>query len=117
MLQSCRTTWRLLRRKGFGIKSLASQRDTTASGNEMRKVLGAVDLTFMGIGGIIGAGVFVLTGVAARQAAGCATEHPCAGHGQGAQQQPSLRTVKDNRVPIAGARIRVCGAWAHCCCK
>ena len=34
------------------------------------QVLGAFDLVLLGIGGIIGAGVFVLTGVAARQFAG-----------------------------------------------
>ena len=53
-------------------KKNSMQVDTSSSGNQMSKVLGAVDLTFMGIGGIIGAGVFVLTGVAARQEAGCA---------------------------------------------
>ena len=36
----------------------------------MKKVLTAFDLTMLGIGGIIGAGVFVLTGVAAREQAG-----------------------------------------------
>lgn len=36
----------------------------------LKKVLTAFDLTFMGIGGIIGAGVFVLTGSAAREEAG-----------------------------------------------
>lgn len=54
-------------------KSITSQMDTSASGNDMSRVLTAVDLTFMGIGGIIGAGVFVLTGVAARDTAGCAS--------------------------------------------
>ena len=34
------------------------------------QVLGAFDLVVLGIGGVIGAGVFVLTGVAARQFAG-----------------------------------------------
>ena len=38
----------------------------------LRKVLASFDLTFMGVGGIIGAGVFVLTGSAAREEAGCA---------------------------------------------
>ena len=38
--------------------------------NSLKKVLTAFDLTFMGIGGIIGAGVFVLTGSAAREEAG-----------------------------------------------
>lgn len=38
--------------------------------SSLKKVLTAFDLTFMGIGGIIGAGVFVLTGTAAREDAG-----------------------------------------------
>ena len=62
--------WQKLKRKAFSGKSLASQLDTSVSGHEMNKVLGPVDITFMGIGGIIGAGVFVLTGVAARETAG-----------------------------------------------
>ena len=37
---------------------------------EMKKVLGAWDLIMFGIGGIVGAGVFVLTGVGAHDAAG-----------------------------------------------
>lgn len=62
-----------LRRKSFRARSTTSQMEMSA-GNEMPKVLGAVDLTFLGIGGIIGSGVFVLTGVAAKQDAGCAAE-------------------------------------------
>ncbi len=34
------------------------------------QVLGPLDLTFLGLGSIIGAGVFVLSGVAARELAG-----------------------------------------------
>lgn len=34
------------------------------------QVLGPWDLTFLGLGSIIGAGVFVLSGVAARELAG-----------------------------------------------
>lgn len=43
--------------------------------SSLKKVLTAFDLTFMGIGGIIGAGVFVLTGSAARVEAGYATDN------------------------------------------
>ena len=68
------STWKKLKRKAFRAKSQASQLDTSASGNAMNRVLGPVDITFLGIGGIIGAGVFVLTGVAARQEAGCAAQ-------------------------------------------
>ncbi len=50
----------------------AAQMERMASpgGVELAKVLGPFDLVMLGIGGIIGAGVFVLTGVAARQHAG-----------------------------------------------
>ncbi|MGH7914745.1 MAG: amino acid permease, partial [Candidatus Binataceae bacterium] len=34
----------------------------------LRRALGALDLTALGIGAIIGAGIFVMTGVGARQA-------------------------------------------------
>jgi basic amino acid/polyamine antiporter, APA family len=39
-------------------------------GSSLKKVLGPVDLTLMGIGAIIGAGIFVLTGIAAATQAG-----------------------------------------------
>ena len=38
--------------------------------NSLNRVLGAWDLTMLGIGAIIGTGVFVLTGVAAAKYAG-----------------------------------------------
>ena len=53
--------------------SLYTTKHSDTSSSSLKKVLNAFDLTFMGIGGIIGAGVFVLTGTAARQEAGCAS--------------------------------------------
>ncbi|MBK1640548.1 amino acid permease [Chromatium okenii] len=44
--------------------------DHPAAGGNLRRVLGPVDLTLLGIGAIIGAGIFVLTGVAAATQAG-----------------------------------------------
>ncbi|WP_088042202.1 amino acid permease [Bacillus sp. EAC] len=49
----------------FRKKSVASE-----SSNSLKKVLGAFDLTMLGIGAIIGTGIFVLTGVAAADYAG-----------------------------------------------
>jgi basic amino acid/polyamine antiporter, APA family len=49
--------------------SLYSKKQSVGA-SSLKKVLTAWDLTFMGIGGIIGAGVFVLTGTAARDEAG-----------------------------------------------
>ncbi|MGA7978765.1 MAG: amino acid permease [Chromatiaceae bacterium] len=40
------------------------------NGSDLRQVLSAVDLTLLGIGAIIGAGIFVLTGIAAATQAG-----------------------------------------------
>ncbi|RAK13295.1 hypothetical protein B0I26_1571, partial [Anoxybacillus vitaminiphilus] len=40
-------------------------KETGAKGVSLKKELGAFDLTMLGIGAIIGTGIFVLTGVAA----------------------------------------------------
>eukprot|EP00471_Norrisiella_sphaerica_P005176 CAMPEP_0184489814 /NCGR_PEP_ID=MMETSP0113_2-20130426/16430_1 /TAXON_ID=91329 /ORGANISM="Norrisiella sphaerica, Strain BC52" /LENGTH=629 /DNA_ID=CAMNT_0026873443 /DNA_START=170 /DNA_END=2059 /DNA_ORIENTATION=- len=50
-------------KRGSGIVGLSGRGE-----NELRRTLSALDLTLMGVGGSIGAGIFVLTGVAARQA-------------------------------------------------
>ncbi|WP_028400086.1 amino acid permease [Ectobacillus panaciterrae] len=50
----------------FRKKSIASEN----SNNSLKQVLGAFDLTMLGIGAIIGTGIFVLTGVAAAKYAG-----------------------------------------------
>ncbi|MED1865822.1 amino acid permease, partial [Fictibacillus nanhaiensis] len=42
----------------------------TSTDQSLNRVLGAVDLTMLGVGAIIGTGVFVLTGVAAAKYAG-----------------------------------------------
>ncbi|KFZ42229.1 amino acid permease [Anoxybacillus flavithermus] len=56
----------LFRRKS--IESLMS--DSGKNGTALKKELGAFDLTMLGIGAIIGTGIFVLTGVAAAEHAG-----------------------------------------------
>eukprot|EP00887_Chlorella_sp_A99_P006516 scaffold3.g6516.t1 len=56
-----------LRRRAFAAKSVAQKLDAAGG---MHQCLGATDLIFLGIGSIIGAGVYVLTGVAAAQHAG-----------------------------------------------
>ncbi|KAG2448496.1 hypothetical protein HYH02_006387 [Chlamydomonas schloesseri] len=65
-----KSTYAKFRAKAFVVRSMEEQKDKTASGFEMHKVLGAFSLVMLGIGCIIGAGVFVLTGVAARKYAG-----------------------------------------------
>jgi basic amino acid/polyamine antiporter, APA family len=50
----------------FRIKSAdAILRQSQKEGHQLKKVLGALDLTMLGIGAIIGAGIFVITGTAA----------------------------------------------------
>ena len=44
--------------------------DSTGTGNELKRTLGAMNLTLLGIGAIIGTGIFVLTGTAAANFAG-----------------------------------------------
>ncbi|KAG2487845.1 hypothetical protein HYH03_013562 [Edaphochlamys debaryana] len=65
-----RATYNKFRQKAFVVRSMEEQKDKTASGFEMHKVLGPFSLVMLGIGCIVGAGVFVLTGVAARKYAG-----------------------------------------------
>jgi APA family basic amino acid/polyamine antiporter len=57
----------------WSIKSIAHlQQEAAAEGTEvsLKRALGALNLTMLGIGAIIGAGIFVLTGTAAAQYAG-----------------------------------------------
>lgn len=53
----------------FTTKSVKQFQDE-ASSSSLSKNLGVVDLTFLGVGGIIGAGIFILTGIAAAKYAG-----------------------------------------------
>ena len=53
----------------FSTKSIAQLHADTENSN-LSKNLSALDLTFLGVGGIIGAGIFVLTGIAAAKYAG-----------------------------------------------
>ncbi len=54
----------------FATKSLAQLLEEMAGENRLRRVLGPVQLTALGIGAIIGAGIFVATGAAAHNVAG-----------------------------------------------
>src|SRR5712691_5097270 len=59
-----------MRRQLFATKSLRQLLDEMAGENRLRRVLGPVQLTSLGVGAIIGAGIFVATGAAARNVAG-----------------------------------------------
>jgi basic amino acid/polyamine antiporter, APA family len=54
----------------FATKSMAILQAEAGEENTLRRTLGAVNLITLGIGAIIGAGIFVLTGTAAAQYAG-----------------------------------------------
>lgn len=62
----------LFMKRAFQTTSVTQQMRRTRDGPALAKCLGPFDLIMMGIGGIVGAGVFVLTGVAAQKHAGCA---------------------------------------------
>jgi len=59
-----------MRQQLFAIKPLRQLLDEMAGENRLRRVLGPVQLTSLGVGAIIGAGIFVATGAAARNVAG-----------------------------------------------
>ena len=60
----------MLREQLFAEKSLKVLLDEMAGEHRLRRVLGPVALSSLGIGAIIGTGIFVLTGLAARNYAG-----------------------------------------------
>src|SRR5713226_2705313 len=59
-----------MRHQLFATKSLRQLLDEMAGENRLRRLLGPVQLTSLGVGAIIGAGIFVATGAAARNVAG-----------------------------------------------
>jgi basic amino acid/polyamine antiporter, APA family len=59
-----------MRHQLFATKSLRQLLDEMAGENRLRRVLGPIQLTSLGVGAIIGAGIFVATGAAARNVAG-----------------------------------------------
>src|SRR5438477_10988909 len=59
-----------LKKQLFAKKSLKVLLDEMAGGHRLRRVLGPVTLTALGIGAVIGAGIFVATGEAANTTAG-----------------------------------------------
>jgi len=54
----------------FAVKTIQVLEEELVSENRLRRVLGPVALTALGVGAIIGAGIFVLTGLAAHDYAG-----------------------------------------------
>src|SRR5260221_5150636 len=54
----------------FAVKSIRPLEGEMAGETRLRRVLGPVSLSALGVGAIIGAGIFVLTGLAAHDFAG-----------------------------------------------
>src|SRR6478735_7789577 len=54
----------------FATKSLDQLLHEAEEGNRLRRILGPIQLTSLGVGAIIGTGIFVLTGVAAHDLTG-----------------------------------------------
>ena len=67
-----RDLWSRFKARAFVLESLATHRERCGGERGLRRVLNAFDLLMFGIGGIVGAGVFVLTGEAAQKYAGWA---------------------------------------------
>jgi APA family basic amino acid/polyamine antiporter len=60
-------SWACARRRAWRVYS---EGDNVQGAGGLRRVLGIGDLTFLGLGSILGAGVYVLSGVTAREIAG-----------------------------------------------
>src|ERR1700733_9996216 len=60
----------MLLQRLFAKKSLEMLQAEAAGDNRLRRILGPIGLTSLGVGAIIGAGIFVMTGRAAAQDAG-----------------------------------------------
>jgi APA family basic amino acid/polyamine antiporter len=60
----------LSERKGGDVKDFFRKKDMSGMNGEFQRRLGLMDVTFIGIGAIIGAGIFVITGQAAATMAG-----------------------------------------------
>ena len=59
-----------MRSQLFARKPLSLLLEEMQSDNRLRRILGPVQLTSLGVGAIIGAGIFVATGAAAHDVAG-----------------------------------------------
>src|SRR5207237_2238985 len=63
-------TPRMSWKQAFAKKKLEDLLAEAAGDNRLRRVLGPVTLTALGVGAVIGAGIFVATGSAAKEVAG-----------------------------------------------
>jgi APA family basic amino acid/polyamine antiporter len=87
----------------FARKSLQVLYEEMAGENRLRRILGPVDLTMLGVGAIIGAGIFVLTGTAAAQHAGPAIILSMIGAGIACAFAGLCYAEMASMIPIAGS--------------
>ena len=64
----------LLKKRSRAARSVEEQQQSASVSQPLRRCLGPVDVLLLGLGSILGAGGFVLTGLAAHDDAGCASK-------------------------------------------
>ena len=88
----------------FATKSIDQLMHTVESGEHgLKRALGPIDLTMLGVGAIIGAGIFVLTGNAAAQHAGPAIILSMIGAGIACAFAGLCYAEMASMIPIAGS--------------
>src|SRR5947208_16732524 len=87
------------------IALLRAEADATGEGT-LKKTLGALNLTTLGIGAIIGAGIFVLTGLAAARHAGPAVPLSFVAAGIACAFAGLCYAEIGSAVPVAGSAFR-----------
>lgn len=92
-----------LREQLFNVKSMKLLEEEMRGENRLRRVLGPVTLTALGVGAIIGAGIFVLTGLAANVYAGPALALSFVVAGIGCALAALCYAEFASMVPVAGS--------------
>jgi len=92
-----------LRKQLFAVKSVDLLMAEMAGEHRLRRVLGPVSLTALGVGAIIGAGIFVLTGLAANAYAGPALALSFIVAGLGCTFAALCYAEFASMVPVAGS--------------
>src|SRR6266446_6097474 len=92
-----------MRRQLFATKSLSQLLEEMAGENRLRRVLGPIALTSLGVGAIIGAGIFVATGETAANKAGPAVMISFAVAGFGCALAALCYAEFAAMVPVAGS--------------
>jgi APA family basic amino acid/polyamine antiporter len=93
----------MIRRRLFARKSLETLLAEMAGENRLRRVLGPIALTSLGVGAIIGAGIFVTTGAAAAGKAGPAVMISYAVAGLGCALAALCYAEFASMAPVAGS--------------